>query len=68
MSPLRICPISIHFQNPSRLDDGGFFLAVGETLGAVAIDVNSSKLFSITVINSDLPVAVLASAVGPLSA
>jgi|ERR1700722_1346612 len=50
----------INFHNSSGFDDRGFLLPVGKLLGAVAINVNASKLFAVGVVHGNLPVMVLA--------
>jgi hypothetical protein len=49
----------INFHNSSGFDDRGFLLPVGKLLGAVAININASKLFAVGVVHGDLPVMVL---------
>ncbi len=54
---------SVHFSDASGLNDGRSFLTLGEMLGALAIDVYSSELLTIVIIDSDLPVLVFAAPV-----
>src|SRR5208282_4574667 len=49
----------INFHNSSSLDDRGFLLPVGELLSTIAINVNASKLFTVRVIDGDLPMVML---------
>jgi hypothetical protein len=62
------CAGLIDFQDSSSLHDGRFFLAISETLGAIAVDVDSGKLLAIVVVDGHLPVAMLAAAVFTQSA
>jgi hypothetical protein len=49
----------INFHNSRGFDDRGFLLPVGKLLGAIAININASKLFAIGVVHSYLPMVVL---------
>lgn len=42
---------------------GRFFLARGEILGALTVDIDARELLSVVIINRDLPMAVLTPAV-----
>jgi hypothetical protein len=53
----------IDFHDPSCLHDGRFFLAFGKPLGALAIDIDATEFLAVVIIHSDLPMAMLASAV-----
>jgi hypothetical protein len=49
----------INFHNARGFDDRGFLLPVGKLLGAIAINVHTSKLFAVGVVHGYLPVVVL---------
>jgi len=53
----------IDFKNPRGFDDGGFFLSLGKTLGAVAVDVHAREPFSVVIKHGHLPVLVLPSSI-----
>jgi len=48
----------IYLKNPGCFNDGRFFLALGETLGAVAVNVDTGEPFAVMVKHGDLPVLV----------
>src|SRR5579863_4181010 len=50
----------INFHNSRGFDDRGFLLPVGKLLSTIAINVNASKLFTVRVVNGNLPVMVFA--------
>lgn len=50
----------IYLEYPGGFNDGRFFLALGEALGAVAVDVNPGEPFAVMVKHGDLPVLVFA--------
>ena len=61
----------VDFQNACRLYDRRFLLALGEALGAVAVDVDASELLAVMIVDRHLPVPVLATPIfvqprGPL--
>lgn len=51
---------SIDLNDSGALDDGRFFLALRKMLSAFSIDIDAGKLFAVMIINSDLPMTVLA--------
>lgn len=59
---------SVDFQDACRFYDGRFFLPVCKPLSSVAIDIYPGKLFSIAVVDGDLPVAMFPPAVAAQSA
>lgn len=54
---------SVDLDDTGAFNDGRFFLPFGEVLGALAVDIDARKFFTVVVINGDLPVAVLSPAV-----
>jgi hypothetical protein len=50
----------IDFEDTSRFYNRGSLLAFGKALGAHTIDIDSRELFAVVIIDSHLPVAVLA--------
>ena len=58
----------VYFQDSGSLHDGRFLLPIGEALGAIAIDVDSRKLFAVVIIDGHLPMAMLSAAVFAQSA
>jgi hypothetical protein len=48
----------IDFKNPSGLNNRGFFLSLGKTLGAVAVDVHTREPLSVVIKHGHLPVLV----------
>jgi hypothetical protein len=54
----------IDFEDPGGLDHWRLLLTFGEALGTVAVDIDASELFAVVVVDGDLPMAVLTSAVG----
>ena len=60
--------ILVYFQDAGGFHHGRFSLPLGETGGAIAVDIDASELFTVFIINRDLPMAVLPSAVSPHSA
>jgi hypothetical protein len=53
----------VDFQDARRFHHGRFLLAFGESFGAFSINVNAGEPLSVLIVNSDLPVAMLAPAV-----
>jgi hypothetical protein len=60
---IRGCLRSIDLDNAGALDDRRFFLPLGEMLGALAVDINPCEFFTVVVVDSHLPMAVLSPAV-----
>ena len=58
----------VYFQDSGGLHHGRFSLPLGEPGGAIAVDIDARELFTVFVINRDLPMAVLSSAVPAHSA
>jgi len=54
---------SVYLNDTRALNDGRFFLPLGEVFGALAVDINAREFFTVVVIDGDLPVAVLSPAV-----
>jgi hypothetical protein len=53
----------IYLKNPGGFDDRGFLLALGKTLGAVAVDVHTGEPLSVVIKHRDLPVLVFSSSI-----
>jgi hypothetical protein len=51
----------VDFEDASRLHDRRLLLALRKAHGAVAVDIDAGEPFAVMVVNSDLPVTVLAS-------
>lgn len=58
----------VYFQDSRSLHHGRFLLTIGETLRAIAIDIDPGKLFSVVVIDGHLPMAMFSTAVFAQSA
>jgi hypothetical protein len=50
----------VHFENARGPHHRRLFLADGEALGAVAVDINARESFTVAIENRDLPVTMLA--------
>jgi len=55
--------VLIHFHNTCGFYHGRLLLALGEALGALAVDIHSGEFLPVVIIHCDLPVLVLAPAV-----
>ena len=53
----------VDFEDASRLDHRRLLLAPSKALGAFAVDIDTRELFSILIIDGNLPVPMLAAAV-----
>ena len=53
----------INFHDARGFNDGRFLLSLGKTLGPFAINIDAAELLAVVVIDGDLPMAMLASAV-----
>jgi hypothetical protein len=53
----------INFHDTRGFHDGRFLLALGKALGAFAINIHAPKFLAVVVVDGDLPMAMLASAV-----
>jgi hypothetical protein len=53
----------IHFHDTGGFYHGRLLLALGEALGALAVDIHSGEFLPVVIIHCDLPVLVLAPAV-----
>jgi hypothetical protein len=60
--------VLVDFQDAGGFHHGRFSLPLGETGGAIAVDIHASELFTVFIINRDLPMAVLSSTVPAHSA
>ena len=59
----RLAARLINFHDTRGFNDGRFLLALGKALGAFAIDIDAAELLAVMVIDGDLPMAMLASAI-----
>jgi hypothetical protein len=59
----RLAAKLINFHDTRGFNDGRFLLALGKTLGAFAINIDAAELLAVVVIDGDLPMAMLASAI-----
>ena len=64
----RLAARLINFHDTRGFNDGRFLLALGKALGAFAIDIDAAELLAVMVIDGDLPMAMLTSAVALKSA
>ncbi len=63
LTALRCNGESVDFDDTGALNDGRFFLPFGKVLCALAIDINSRELFTVVIVDGDLPMAMLSPAV-----
>ena len=58
----------IDFHDARGLDHRRSLLPLGETGGSLAVNIDARKLLAVSIVDRDLPVAVLSAAVAPHSA